>query len=406
MPVDLCLSVVLLLFSTCHPVLTMKAFSIVFLLFSLTGDILSNHVDVDSNGYIVYCPCMGRFGNQADHFLGALGFAKALNRTFVIPPWVEYRTGEATSMQIPYDTYFNVTELEKCHKVILMEKFMEELAPLVWPDTQRISFCYSPRGSKDTCNAKEGSPFGPFWNRFNVDFVNSEFYGPFHYDVHHTDIANQWKRKYPPVSWPVLAFTGAPASFPVQLENKYLQKCVVWNDELQNKAKKFIKETLPKGAFIGIHLRNGMDWVRACEFIASTPNLFAAPQCLGYRNERGKATPGMCLPSWELILKHIKRVIRNGKNVKSVFVASDSNYMIEDLSKALSRMEITVHRQPDPVSPHLDLAILGRSNYFIGNCISSYSAFVARERDVKGYPTFFWGFPPERSSTSPTREEL
>lgn len=65
-----------------------------------------------------------------------------------------------------------------------------------------------------------------------------------------------------------------------------------------------------------------------------------------------------------------------------------------------------VFRQTDPVSSHLDLAILGRANYFIGNCISSFSAFVARERDVKGYPTYFWGFPPERSSPSISREEL
>ncbi|KAK0172516.1 hypothetical protein PV328_005824 [Microctonus aethiopoides] len=367
-----------------------------------------NKINIDINGYIVYCPCMGRFGNQADHFLGSLGFAKALNRTLVLPPWVEYRTGEIGSMQIPFDTYFNVTELEKCHKVILMEKFMQDLAPIIWPAAKRISFCYSARGSTDSCNAKDGNPFGPFWNRFNIDFTDSEFYGPLHYDVYHTDVANEWKTKYTSVDWPVLAFTGAPASFPVQLENKVLHRCVVWNDEMQNKAKKFIKETLPQGAFVGIHLRNGIDWVRACEFISSSPNLFAAPQCLGYRNERGKATIGMCLPTFDLILLHLKRVIRNGKDIKSVYVASDSNYMIDELTNALSRLDISVYRQSEPVSPHLDLAILGRSNYFIGNCISSYSSFVAREREVKGFPTFFWGFPPDRSSSSSSsiREEL
>lgn len=61
-------------------------------------------------------------------------------------------------------------------------------------------------------------------------------------------------------------------------------------------------------------------------------------------------------------------------------------------------------RQEENVSPHLDLAILGRANYFIGNCISSYSSFVAREREVKGYPTYFFGFPPEKTGVK--HEEL
>lgn len=71
----------------------------------------------------------------------------------------------------------------------------------------------------------------------------------------------QWQKRYPAVTWPVLAFTGAPASFPVQIENKQFQKCLNWNNDMLNKAKTFIKEKLPKGAFVGIHLRNGIDWV-------------------------------------------------------------------------------------------------------------------------------------------------
>ena len=70
-----------------------------------------------------------------------------------------------------------------------------------------------------------------------------------------------WRQKYNPGNFPVLAFTGAPASFPVQIENKELQKYLIWNDEMIKKAKEFIKTKLPAGAFVGIHLRNGIDWV-------------------------------------------------------------------------------------------------------------------------------------------------
>ncbi|KDR22209.1 GDP-fucose protein O-fucosyltransferase 1 [Zootermopsis nevadensis] len=375
-----------------------------FLLFymMLSSSMISNSVTakgVDYNGYIVYCPCMGRLGNQADHFLGALGFAKGVNRTLVLPPWVEYRYGEPRSIQVPFDTYFKVEPLLNYHRVMTMEKFMKTLVLDIWPPQKRIAFCYTPRGDGNGCNAKEGNPFGPFWDTFNVDFVGSEFYGPLHYDIHHHDMSAKWSEKYPSHKWPVLAFTGAPASFPVQLENRELHRYMHWSEPIQGQAHDFIRQKLPKGAFIGIHLRNGIDWVRACEHINYSPNLFAAPQCLGYQNERGVATTEMCLPSRETIVRQLKRVLKNMKGVVAVFVASDSNHMITDLTEALKRMEVTVHRL-EPSNPHVELAILGQSNHFIGNCISSFSAFVKRERDARGLPSSFWAFPTERTSAN------
>lgn len=60
-----------------------------------------------------------------------------------------------------------------------------------------------------------------------------------------------------------MAFTGAPASFPVQNENRKLQKHLKWKDSLKEQAQEFIKANLLKGGgFLGIHLRNGIDWVR------------------------------------------------------------------------------------------------------------------------------------------------
>ena len=89
---------------------------------------------------ILYLLHLGRFGNQADHFLGSLGFAKALNRTLALPPWVEYRYGEPRSVQVPFTEYFELEPLLTYHKVLPMEDFMEHIAPSIWPPNQRKGF--------------------------------------------------------------------------------------------------------------------------------------------------------------------------------------------------------------------------------------------------------------------------
>ena len=57
-------------------------------------------------------------------------------------------------------------------------------------------FCYGPRGGEGkSCSAKDGNPFGPFWDTFNIDFDNSEFYGPLYYDTESPHTAEKWNKK-------------------------------------------------------------------------------------------------------------------------------------------------------------------------------------------------------------------
>ncbi|XP_031555037.1 GDP-fucose protein O-fucosyltransferase 1-like [Actinia tenebrosa] len=340
-------------------------------------------------GYIAYCPCMGRFGNQADQFLGALAFAKGLNRTLILPPWVVYpRSKPGDSMRVPFDNWFQVEPLKEYHRVVTMEKFMKEIAPKVWPPGKRIGFCYSFQNGK-SCSMKEGNPFGPFWNHFKINFNDYRE----HTGLLWNPMNDEWNSRFPVAEYPVIALMGAPGSFPCEKQNRWLQKFVKWSAAMNKRADKFIKNVLPEGPFVGIHLRNGIDFKGACEHVKDTNSLFASTQCIEPGSGK-KLTYEMCFPSEKEILKKVKKVVKAIK-AKSVFVATDDNPLVKKLTKALEKLKASVHyrKDQDEISdPLVDMAILTKADHFIGNCVSSFSAFAKRMRDAEGKPSSFWAY--------------
>lgn len=333
----------------------------------------------DERGYLIYCPCMGRFGNQAEHFLGAFGFSKAINRTLILPPWRTYKN-------IPFDDWFKVKPLSTYHAVILAEDFLTFLAPNYWPPGNRTGWCYLlPSDLSGDCRMKEGNPFGPFWDGLGIDFNTNKVVS-----ISYTQ-PDKWKEMYPPRKYPVIAMRGAPASFPVEQKYAVLQNYLFWSESIERQANQYIEDNFEGKEFVGIHLRNGVDWINACAHLDKhlLKSYMASPQCLGYEKD-ASVTKKMCLPPVEEILRLTKNIVVQTR-VKIVFVATDKDPMIDKLQRHLKAQKVQIFHY-DPWLPQLDIAILEKSTHFIGNCVSSFSSFVTRSRLRDGKPTSFWGY--------------
>ena len=167
-------------------------------------------------------------------------------------------------IQVPFEKYFQIDPLKEYTKVITMDEFMKHIVPKVWPKGKRTVLCFSFRGKEKSCQAKEGNPFGPYWDRFGIDFDRSEIFKPLSYDLSYADHKLEWKKKFPSLQYPVLAFTGAPGAFPILEKDVYLQKYLKWSNAVEKKANDFIQKFRPNkdDKFLAIHIRNGVDFVR------------------------------------------------------------------------------------------------------------------------------------------------
>jgi peptide-O-fucosyltransferase len=332
-----------------------------------------------AQGFLVYCPCMGRFGNQVDQLLGTMAAARASGRTLVLPPFIEYE-GRETRF-VPFEKYFSVAAVRELVQAIPMEQFMTDpaLAASLWPAAQRRLYC--PRGGVEHgCRMPVGNPPATFWDHFGITFAGS---------VAADATAESLARTLPPEQHPVIALADSPGSYPVAAENRDLQRYLRWSEDIRQQGDAFLSEHLIR-PFLAVHLRNGSEWQQACRSAVGRHEFMSSPQC-GLSDAAAAPMPtitqAQCLPRPDDVVRTIRVAQQHFGPFRTVFVGTDADDYRPQLEAALG--DVRVVRGG---TPHLDLYVFAQADLFIGNCISSFTAFAARERRVHGRPSLFFGF--------------
>ena len=166
---------------------------------------------------------------------------------------------------------------------------------------------------------------------------------------------------------------------------------MIWSDKFTEQANEIIANLFKKEKFVGIHLRNGPDWENACNNVDEYHSYMASPQCL--EDIGRKVDRNLCFPTNDIILKDLENILvkKLNKTVKNIYIATDKSSMISEINfhfkNLIPNLNVVHH---DPLSPMIDLIILGKSEWFVGNCVSSFTSFVKRERDIQRLKSTFW----------------
>ncbi|XP_001199864.2 GDP-fucose protein O-fucosyltransferase 1 isoform X2 [Strongylocentrotus purpuratus] len=358
------------------------------------GRNVGTELEWDPKGYVLYCPCSGRFSNQAELLLGSLFFAKTLDRVLVLPPFIDYQHAvgqRKDNLYVPVTEYFDLNALREYYAdIVTFEDFMYELAPTHWPLDERVAYCSSKaaEGNNDVCPRK-GNPFSTFWEAQNVEFTRSEIWsGDLHYNVEYEPWRVMWTETFPPSEHPVLAFMNAPTSTPLPLEKNYLHKYFKWSADIENEGNTYITDNIER-PYVGLHLRNGADWARTCDLADGTmPRLLSSHQCLGvHPTSTTTVHRQLCMQSEELVSEEVRALLEE-KETRTIFIATDHVSMQDDLQRDFPDLNVVTM---DPERPQLDMYVLGEADHFIGNCISAFTAFVRRHRDDAQLETRYFG---------------
>ena len=266
----------------------------------------------DEKGYMIAFACQGRFGNQFDYLLGTLDYARAIDRTLILAPWVDYNARRGTG-QYPwfpwFKEYFDVDALRQYHggRVIDMPDFLHHFRDR-WEEAGVTGFCAYRKPDDDTDGCMTYSvPKGPFWRNLNVSFAHIE--GP---PFNRRNVAAVRR-----VEHPVLCLDCSPGRYPAERGLDPLAQYLKWSPTITNPAQDFIDKNLRR-PFVALHFRHAF---------ASAGCGFSIRQCHDYGEELKDEQ--VCTPGVEEMRRHLQGVVAGMGGAESLFYASDKAFKPE-----------------------------------------------------------------------------